>query len=180
MGMTIDIQMPDFETRSAILKTKASLSGVDLQPDVVEYIATHYQTNVRELEGALNQLLAYSEMNGIEPDVSTAEGLLGSVRRTRPQHLTVKQIIDKTSKHFQISIDEICGLKRDKHIVVPRQIAMYLLRSELHLSFPKIAEELGRKDHTTAIHSVEKIEKAIKLDIIIREHVNTIREKLYG
>lgn len=180
MGMTIDIQMPDFETRSAILKTKASLSGVELQPDVVEYIATHYQTNVRELEGALNQLLAYSEMNGIEPDVTTAEGLLGSVRRTRPQHLTVKQIIDKTSKHFQISIDEICGLKRDKHIVVPRQIAMYLLRSELHLSFPKIAEELGRKDHTTAIHSVEKIEKAIKLDIIIREHVNTIREKLYG
>ena len=112
--------------------------------------------------------------------MNLAEGLLGSVRRTRPQHLTAKNIIDKTSKHFQISIDEICGAKRDKHIVVPRQIAMYLLRSELHLSFPKIAEELGRKDHTTAIHSVEKIEKASKLDISIREHVNSIREKLYA
>lgn len=180
MGMTIDIQAPDFETRSAIVTAKAALSGVSLKPDTVEYIATHYQTNVRELEGALNQLLAYSEMHNIEPDTTIAEGLLGSVRRTRPQHLTAKNIIDKTAKHFQISVDEICGAKRDKHIVVPRQIAMYLLRSELHLSFPKIAEELGRKDHTTAIHSVEKIEKATKLDISIREHVNSIREKLYA
>jgi len=74
----------------------------------------------------------------------------------------------------------MCSVKRDKHIVVPRQIAMYLLRSELHLSFPKIAGELGRKDHTTAIHSVEKIEKAIKLDFVIREQVASIREKLYA
>ena len=91
-----------------------------------------------------------------------------------------KQIIDKTAKHFQLKIEEICGSQRDKHIVVPRQIAMYLLRSELHLSFPKIAGELGRKDHTTAIHSVEKIEKAIKLDYMIREQVNSIRERLYA
>ena len=74
----------------------------------------------------------------------------------------------------------MCSPKRDKHIVIPRQIAMYLLRSELHLSFPKIAGELGRKDHTTAIHSVEKIEKAIKLDFVIREQVASIREKLYA
>ena len=72
------------------------------------------------------------------------------------------------------------GPKRDKDIVVPRQVAMYMLRSELHLSFPKIARELGRKDHTTAIHSVEKIEKAIKLDYVIREQVNSIRERLYA
>lgn len=180
MGMTIDIQMPDFETRSAIITTKASLSGVELGPEIVEFIATHYQTNVRELEGALNQLLAYAEMHGIKPDIQTAEGLLGNARRTRPQHLTSKQIIDKTSKYFQIDVSEVCGQKRDKHIVLPRQVAMYLIRSELHLSFPKIAEELGRKDHTTAIHSVEKIEKALKLDAAIRDHVNTIREKLYA
>ncbi len=180
MGMTIDVQMPDFETRCAILKAKASLSGVELGQETVEYLANNIKTNVRELEGALNQLLAYAEMRGISPDTSTAEGLLGNVRHSRPQHITSKQIIEKTAKHFQLQIDEVCGSKRDKHIVVPRQIAMYLLRSELHLSFPKIAGELGRKDHTTAIHSVEKIEKAIKLDFLIREQVASIREKLYA
>ncbi len=179
-GMAIDIQMPDFETRCAIVQTKASMSGVTLDGDTVEYLAKNIKTNVRELEGALNQLLAYAEMRGVAPDINTAEGLLGNVRHTRPQHVTPKQIIDKTSKHFSLDPKEICSAKRDKHIVVPRQIAMYLLRSELHLSFPKIAQELGRKDHTTAIHSVEKIEKAIKLDFLIREQVAEIREKLYA
>ncbi len=180
MGMTIDIQMPDFETRCAILTAKAAQSGVELSRETVEYLATNIKTNIRELEGVLNQLLAFADMRGIEPDVSTAEGLLGNVRYSRPQHLTSKQIIDRTAKHFQLPVDEMCGDKRDKHIVVPRQIAMYLLRSELHLSFPKIAVELGRKDHTTAIHSIEKIEKAIKLDFVIREQVASIREKLYA
>jgi chromosomal replication initiator protein len=180
MGMSIDVQMPDFETRCAILSAKASLSGVELNVETVEYLATNIKTNIRELEGALNQLLAYAELHGIEPDISTAEGLLGNVRHSRPQHLTSKQIIDRTSKHFQLTTEEMCSAKRDKHIVTPRQIAMYLLRSELHLSFPKIAGELGRKDHTTAIHSVEKIEKAIKLDFVIREQVASIREKLYA
>lgn len=180
MGMAIDIQMPDFETRCAIITAKAAFSNVELDRDTVEYLATNIKTNIRELEGVLNQLLAYAEMRGIEPDLATAEGLIGNVRSTRPQHLSPRQVIDKTARHFQIKVDEICSAKRDKHIVVPRQIAMYLLRSELHLSFPKIASELGRKDHTTAIHSVDKIEKAIKLDHVIREQVVTIREALYG
>ncbi len=180
MGMAIDIQMPDFETRCAILTAKAELSGVTLNSETVEYLATNIKTNIRELEGALNQLLAYAELHGTEPDITTAEGLLGNVRQSRPQHLTAKQIVDRTAKHFQLQVEEICSAKRDKHIVTPRQIAMYLLRSELHLSFPKIAGELGRKDHTTAIHSVEKIEKAIKLDFVIREQVATIRDKLYA
>lgn len=180
MGMPIDIQMPDFETRCAIIEAKAALSGVELDRETVEYLANNIKTNIRELEGALNQLLAYSEMRGMAPDVSTAEGLLGNVRRTRPQHVTPKQIIDKTAKYFSLSPSEICSAQRDKHIVTPRQIAMYLLRSELHLSFPKIANELGRKDHTTAIHSVEKIEKSIKLDFTVREQVAEIRERLYA
>jgi chromosomal replication initiator protein len=180
MGMSIDIQMPDFETRCAIIEAKASLSGVELDRDTTEYLANNIKTNIRELEGALNQLLAYAEMRSITPDISTAEGLLGNVRRTRPQHVSAKQIIDRTAKYFSLSPIEICSEKRDKHIVTPRQIAMYLLRSELHLSFPKIATELGRKDHTTAIHSVEKIEKSIKLDFVIREQVAEIRERLYA
>lgn len=178
-GMSIDIQMPDFETRCAILEAKAAASSAEISRETVEYLAKNIKTNIRELEGALNQLLAYSEMRGVPADISTAEGLIGSVRRSRPQHLTAKQIVDKTAKHFQLSSVEICSAKRDKHIVTPRQIAMYLLRSELHLSFPRIAQELGRKDHTTAIHSVEKIEKAIKLDFMIREQVADIRENLY-
>ena len=180
-GMAIDIQMPDFETRCVIVETKALQSGVQLERGTIEYLAQNIKTNIRELEGALNQLLAYAEMRGLAPDVATAEGLLlSSVRQSRPQHLTSRQVIDKTARHFQIDSKEICSSKRDKHIVVPRQIAMYLLRSELHMSFPRIAQELGRKDHTTAIHSVEKIEKAIKLDFLIREQVAEIREKLYA
>jgi len=178
-GMSIDVQMPDFETRCAILEAKAAASHTEINRETVEYLATNIKTNIRELEGALNQLLAYSEMRGIPADISTAEGLIGGARRSRPQHLTAKQIVDKTAKHFQLTPAEICSPKRDKHIVTPRQIAMYLLRSELHLSFPRIATELGRKDHTTAIHSVEKIEKAIKLDFTIREQVADIRENLY-
>ncbi|MFZ1801406.1 MAG: chromosomal replication initiator protein DnaA [Candidatus Saccharimonas aalborgensis] len=178
-GMAIDIQMPDFETRCAIVETKASAAGIVLERETIEYLAKNIKTNIRELEGALNQLLAYAEMRGVSPDITTAEGLIGNVRHSRPQHVTAKQIIDKTARHFQIDSKEICGEKRDKHIVVPRQIAMYLLRSELHLSFPRIANELGRKDHTTAIHSVEKIERSIKLDFLIREQVAEIRDKLY-
>lgn len=178
-GMTIDIQMPDFETRCAILESKAAESGVTISRETVEYLANNIKTNIRELEGALNQLLAFAEMRGIEPDIQTASGLLGNVRRTRPSHITPKQIVDRTAKHFQIDMTDLKSPKRDKHIVVPRQIAMYLLRSELHMSFPRIATELGRKDHTTAIHSVEKIERAIKLDFMIREQVSEIKEKLY-
>jgi len=178
-GMAIDIQSPDFETRCAILQTKANQSGFTLNRETVEYLASTIQNNIRELEGGLNQLLAFCEMRGMEPDLQTAQGLLGSVRQTRPHHLTPRQVIEKTAKHFQLEPVDITSAKRDKHIVVPRQIAMYLLRSELHLSFPKIASELGRKDHTTAIHSVEKIEKAIKLDFIVRQQITDIREKLY-
>lgn len=178
-GMAIDIQMPDFETRCVILEAKATHAGVTLSRETVEYLASNIKTNVRELEGSLNQLLAFCEMRGIEPDLQTAEGLLGNIRQSRPRHLTAKQIINKVAQHFQIDVSEICSAKRDKHIIVPRQIAMYLLRSELHESFPNIAKELGRKDHTTAMHSVEKITKAVKLDYSIRESVAEIREKLY-
>jgi chromosomal replication initiator protein len=179
-GMAIDIQSPDFETRCAILQTKANQSNIVLTQETVEYIANNIKTNIRELEGALNQLLAYSELHNTEPDLNTAQGLLGSARASRPHHVTPRQIIERTAKHFQLESDDITSPKRDKHIVVPRQIAMYLLRSELHLSFPKIAIELGRKDHTTAIHSVEKIEKALKLDYIVRQQVADIREHLYA
>ena len=177
-GMSIDMQTPDFETRCAIVQTKAQSHDINLPQDVVEYLANNVQTNIRELEGALNQLLAFCEMRGLEPNLSIASSLL-SVSKARPKHLSAKQIIERTARHFQVPMEDIMGPKRDKDIVVPRQIAMYMLRSELHLSFPKIAHELGRKDHTTAIHSVEKIEKEARLDASIRMAISEIKEHLY-
>jgi chromosomal replication initiator protein len=178
-GMSIDMQIPDFETRCAIVQTKAQSHNIDLEQDLVEYLATNIQTNIRELEGALNQILAFCEMRGLDPSLSIATSLLG-VSRTRPKHLSAKQIIERTAKHFQVPMDDMVGPKRDKDIVVPRQIAMYMLRSELHLSFPKIARELGRKDHTTAIHSVEKIEKESRVDAALRMAISEIKEHLYA
>jgi chromosomal replication initiator protein len=179
MGMSIDLQVPDFETRCVILQTKAQAHGLNLDQPVVEYLANLVQSNIRELEGALNQLLAFCEMRGLSPDINIATTLLGSVK-SRPKHISAKQIIERCAKHFQIPMEEIMGPKRDKDIVVPRQVAMYMLRSELHLSFPKIARELGRKDHTTAIHSVEKIEKEVSYDADIKAAVNEIKERLYA
>ena len=178
-GMSIDMQNPDFETRCAIVQTKAQEHEMVLPTDVVEYLATNVQTNIRELEGALNQLLAFCEMRALDPSLEIVSSLLG-VSKTRPKHLSAKQIIERTARHFQIPMDEILGPKRDKDIVVPRQIAMYMLRSELHLSFPKIARELGRKDHTTAIHSVEKIEKESREDAGLRHTLAEIKERLYA
>jgi chromosomal replication initiator protein len=179
MGMIVDMQLPDFETRCAIIEAKAATLEFNIPKDTVEYLATHIQSNIRELEGGINQLIAFCEMRGMEPDLQVAIGLIGNARM-RPKHITARQVIEKTAKHFQVELDELTGPKRDKDIVVPRQIAMYLLRSELHLSFPKVARELGRKDHTTAIHSVEKIEKGINLDQSMRQHVNEIKERLYA
>lgn len=178
-GMSIDMQTPEYETRCAIVQAKAQTHDITLPQDVVEYLANNARTNIRELEGALNQLLAFCEMRGLDPTLSIASSLL-SVSKVRPKHLSAKQIIERTARHFQIPMDDILGPKRDKDIVMPRQIAMYMLRSELHLSFPKIAHELGRKDHTTAIHSVEKIEKESRLDASVRLAISEIKEHLYA
>ena len=179
MGMTVDMQAPDYETRCAILQSKSVERGLMLVPEVTDYLAAHIQTNVRELEGALNHMLAFCEMRNLKPNLAIAQGLFESLK-SRPKHITSKQIIEKASKHFQIPIEDIVGPKRDKDIVCPRQVAMYLLRSELHMSFPKIAAELGRKDHTTAIHSVEKIERELQFDTALRQHVAEIKERLYA
>lgn len=178
-GMSIDMQNPDFETRCAIIQAKADSHSVELPVDVVELLATQFQTNIRELEGALNRVLAFCEMRGLAPNLATVSGLLGSTS-ARPKHLSARQIIEKCAKYYQVSLEDIMSPKRDKDIVVPRQVAMYFLRSELHLSFPKIAHELGRKDHTTAIHSVEKIGREADTNPTLRTIIQEIREKLYA
>lgn len=177
-GMAIDMQAPDFETRCVIIQSKAQQHGISLSHDVVEHLAGSVQNNIRELEGVLNQLVAFCEMRQLEPTLEIAVALLGN-QKNRPRHITAKQVIERTARHFSLSIDDLVGPKRDKEIVVPRQIAMYIIRSELHLSFPKIARELGRKDHTTAIHSVEKIDKEQAYDPDVRAAINAIKDKLH-
>ena len=178
-GMSIDMQYPDYETRCAIIKSKSDSLNISLKSEVIEYIANITTSNVRELEGLLNQLLAFCDMRAIEPTLSVAESIIG-ISKNRPKHLSSKMVIEKVSKHYQISLDDLTGPKRDKDIVVPRQVAMYLLREELKLSYPKIARELGRKDHTTALHSVDKIHNEIDINPDIKKAINDIKEKLYA
>lgn len=178
MGMTIDMQNPDLETRCAIIQTKALETGAELDQETAEYLANLVKTNIRELEGVLNQLLAFCEVRNITPGLEVAKGFLGT-GDMRPKSLSPKQIIEAAAKHFHVPVADIVGPKRDKDIVVPRQVAMYMLRSELHLSFPRIARELGRKDHTTAIHSVDKIERESHLDPSLRGSISELREVLY-
>ena len=118
-------------------------------------------------------------MRSVSPDIQVVTAMFEN-SKNRPKHLNARHIIEKTAKHFQVSMEDILGPKRDKDIVVPRQIAMYMLRSELHLSFPKIAHELGRKDHTTAIHSIDKIEKELSYDSLIKQSVTELKERLYA
>ncbi|MEX2014362.1 MAG: chromosomal replication initiator protein DnaA [Candidatus Saccharimonadales bacterium] len=175
-GMAIDMQAPDFETRCVIIQSKANQHNLSLPHNLVEHLAGYVQNNIRELEGVLNQLVAFCDMRSIEPTLEVAVALFGQKQRTR--HITARQVVEKTAKYFHISVEDLTGPKRDKEIVVPRQIAMYIVRNELHLSFPKVARELGRKDHTTAIHSVDKIEKEQAFDQEVRTAISTIKERL--
>jgi len=178
--MMADIGMPDVETRSVILQRKAAAQGVLLPIAVIDYIAHHVVSNIRELEGALTQFMAHCEFNHLEPSVATATSLLGGRlgSSNKPKSLTPRHIIDKVGIYFDLTPVEITGSKRDKEIVVPRQIAMYLMRHELNLSFPKIAAAVGGRDHTTAMHSVTKIEKQLEADEDLRTEVQTIKERL--
>lgn len=178
-GMAIDIQMPDFETRQAIIQTKAALSGFELDIETTNFLATNIRTNIRELEGTLNQLLAISEMRGVQPDIQMAEGMITeSIRSNRPQHLTSKKIIDKTSKFYQIPKEEILGRSRTKDINNARQVACYLMKYELKMSFPSIGRVFER-DHSTIMNAVTRIEKSLKLDISMREQINSLLETIY-
>ena len=178
-GMAADIQRPDLETRAAIVQRRALADGMQLPLELVEYLARHYQHNIRELEGALTQLIAYCEVRGIDPSMSVAKGLVGGANAgSRKRAISPKGIIDKTASYFDLQPSDIIGPRRDKDIVVPRQIAMYLMRHELNLSFPKIAANVGGRDHTTAMHSVQKIEKLIEVDEDLRSEVNDVKERI--
>ena len=179
-GMTADIQRPDLETRAAIIQNKALTSGMRLSFELVEYLARHFQNNIREMEGALIQLVAFCELHKTEPSLSIIKGLLGAqaLASSRRKLTTPKSIIEKTASYFDILPDDITGVRRDKDIVVPRQIAMYLMRTELKLSYPKIAAEVGGRDHSTAMHSVTKIERLLEVDDDLRNELSHVKERI--
>jgi chromosomal replication initiator protein len=180
-GLMVDIQPPDLETRIAILQRKSQARGYMVPLDVLDYIARNIQNNIRELEGALNRILAYCELNGGEPTLDVVKSTLSSlISGARRRGFTARQIVEKVAAFYDLSVNEILGVKRDREIVFPRQIAMYLMREELQLSYPKIARELGKKDHTTAIHSCDKIEKELEHNEVLRHEISLIKERLYG
>jgi chromosomal replication initiator protein len=180
MGITVDIQSPDLETRSAIIQSKATSQGIVLPLEVIDFIARHAQSNIRELEGTLTKVLAEAEHRGGEVTLPRIQQLLAADAAARPKlrPLSPKTIIDRVAAYYDLQAADICGAKRDKEIVVPRQVTMYLMREELALSFPKIATAIGGRDHTTAMHSVSKIEKLVEVDENLRGDIAAIRERL--
>jgi chromosomal replication initiator protein len=178
-GMVADIQKPDLETRAAIIQRKAESRGINLSPEVVERIARHYQHNIRELEGALTGILAQCELKNREPSEEFVSMLLGaSAPAQRRKMPTPRMVLEKTASYFDLNSSDLTGPRRDKDIVVPRQIAMYIMREELRLSFPKIAKNVGGRDHTTAMHSVSKISKMLEFNEELRSEVSQIRERV--
>ena len=177
-GMTVDIQLPDFETRQSIVEARAEHERVKLEPEVSEFIAENYRTNIREIIGAVTQLIAMAELRNIKPNLELAQGLIQNSRPTRPNHLNSKKIIDKTAKYFGVSKEDILGKSRQKDINHARQTACYLMKYELKMSFPQIGKEFSR-DHSTIMNGVSKIEKSIKLDAEIRSQIEGLRDLIY-
>lgn len=177
-GMTVDIQSPDFETRCAIIQSKAKSQNIELDYEVVEFIASNIKNNIRELEGAINQIIVLCQVQNIKPDIDLVKNLLKSSTKT-PTRFTSRQIITVCCDHFGIEESDVLSSRRDKEIALTRQIAMYLMRTELKMSLPKISAAVGRKDHTTAMHSIGKITKNLDEDFNLRRHVGAIRQKLY-
>ena len=177
-GMIADISFPDFETRVAILKTKAQEKQVDFHDEVLNYIASNIQRNIRELEGALNRLIAYQKLNNRSPDLETTKTLLKNLIFPPARVITVKKIIQAVGEFYDLKEKDFLSSCRKKEIVKPRQIAMYLLRTELKSSYPFIGRRFGGKDHTTAIHACEKILKEVEKDENLNEEISLIKQRV--
>lgn len=178
-GLTTDIQTPDLETRMAILRKKANLENLEMPDDVMLLIADKIHSNIRELEGALIKVVAYSSLTNKSITTELAEEALKDIiSNHKSVEITVDLIKDKVSKKFGIRMDEFNSKKRTRAIAYPRQIAMYLTRDLTDLSLPKIGDEFGGRDHTTVIHACEKISNDILSDHMLRKKINDIMEEL--
>lgn len=180
-GLIADIQPPDFETRLAILKSKLGNGGAYVSEDVLTFIAHKVQKNIRELEGALTRVIAFASIHQREVDSEAAARLLSDIipaASRRP--ISIEAIQKAVSDHYSIPVEELKGKRRDKHIVYPRQVAMWIVREETPSSLPVIGQAFGGRDHTTALHSIEKIANELKEDEALRYEIQSIRDGLYA
>ncbi|HKK54294.1 MAG TPA: chromosomal replication initiator protein DnaA [Patescibacteria group bacterium] len=175
-GMVADIGKPDIETKIAILETKASEKGLNLNEEVLNYIASSINNNVRELEGALNKILAYHDLRGIKPDLDSVKSILNDlITDIQSKSITPKNVIEAVVKYYNITMKDLLGKGRKKELVRPRQMAIYLIRKELNTSYPSIGNELGGRDHTTAMHAYNKICKDLEQNEKTKQELNSIK-----
>lgn len=177
-GLTADIQPPDFETRLAILRSKAERAGRRLPDEFMALIARRVQSNIRELEGALTRVVAFADLSGLPLTEQLVDSALADLlpRRTEIQP---EEVVRKVADSFGIELDEMLGRNRSRKVALPRQIAMYLLREEANISLPQIGETLGGRDHTTVMYGCDKIADLLERDDRLRRQVIEIREQIY-
>ena len=181
MAGAIDLQMPNFEDKCAIIKCKAEYLGVEIEDEAVEFLAGSVKTNIRDLESEFSRILALSDLRGVTPLQLIMDGYTSTTQTNgRGRAITAKQVVDKVAKYYGLEVDEMCGKSRVANIKTARQVAMYFLSKELQMSTPKIALEVGVKDHTTVMHGIKKIEQDIKDNFTLREQIEAIKEKIDG
>lgn len=179
-GMVADIQAPDLETRMAILRTKLAKRGAIIDESIVYYIAENIQNNVRELEGALNRLLVFQELENRTVTLEQAQTMLQGMMNNKKKGVTVKKIVSIVAEFYNVTADDLVKQSRRQEYVKPRQIAMFLARQELGSSFPSIGEFFGGRDHTTVMHAVEKVHAQIKDKEGFKQEIDLIMDKLYA
>lgn len=177
-GLCADIQLPDFETRLAILQSKAERAGRRISPEIMELVARRVQSNIRELEGALTRLTAFADLSGLPLDKNLVDSVLEDML---PRHTQVQpeEVVRRVAEAFDVTIDHLLSRDRSRQVALPRQIAMYLLREESDASLPQIGQTLGGRDHTTVMYACEKIADLLERDDRLRRRVLEIRENLY-
>lgn len=180
-GMVADINTPDFETRKAILLLKCKERLYNINKEVLNYIAQNICSNIRELEGALSRIIAHSQLSKTEVTAEACKNILADlILNPSKKMIKAKQIINVVAEYYNIDIKDVMAKNRRKDIAWPRQIAMYIMRAELDLSYPVIGDETGGRDHTTAIHAHEKVEKEIKENDNLKQEIEAIKQKLYA
>lgn len=179
MGLTVDISSPDYETRMAIIKKKSELEGYNISDDIFEYIATNIKSNIRELEGALTKIVAFSRVTRRPVDIEIAKEVLKDIISPEDNKvITPELIINTVADHFNITMADISSKKKSQDIVFPRQIAMYLCRQYTETSLQEVGQYLGKRDHTTVMHSIEKIQHELDTNESTRNIVNVIIKKI--
>jgi chromosomal replication initiator protein len=180
-GLIADLTAPDLETRIAILRAKAEEGAVPITSDVVEFIARKVVSNIRELEGALNRIVAYASMGAMPISIELAQAVLSNVLyNPKKRQVTPERIARAVSDYYSVPMDALQGQKRDKAIVVPRQIAMFLMREETDVSLLRIGAELGGRDHSTVLHACDKINREVAVNDELRREIAAVRELIYA